>query len=716
MKRPSIAIGKKPASPERVRAEVSKASASWLQERRGTKAAPAKRRHRALDQAAKEAKALATAHAKRKREAEREARELEKLLTRIGYLSRRSAREAEAMLRVQVSWKRSSEPKVTSVCPRKLYSRLHPEISARTVGAMTRSRIAADGFKNVVLRKIPRGYGRKAERTRPYRDGEAADLARYIIREEALETGIASVFSNIIGIDGEPTLAESEELRIDVQRCARIVGFWDALEAFEAEADPDGNVYSHLIMAMPHELSPEGRSKALEDICFRLDALNLPFVAALHRPDDNGDVRNFHAHIIMAPRPFAVEGPFAWSFEAGKATELNLPAGIGWLRQQTAEAFNHALALEKNPLRYSGLSQAQRGVPSTGELHDGPALTARKRKAQEDKAERDRLVRGMAAHVASGLRHQTDLGARIDAQAARQLAHVPAPVSEASSPLEKLRRKFPDPAKLQGLSVADFIDFTAADRAADKWFGPALGLVFELRRGSGSGLARDRNGEPELVKEALAPEYLPLLDAPELPDIVQEALQEAHRHIVAERERELRVRREKERVRKERMRWLRGAPVLLFDDRGKLLPQYQRHFPPEVLELEGIREAMRECHDAAEKQQRATTASLTLEAEEESPSFRARESEPAAPGAIANKPNAAVEPPEDHTHAVDQATNRPPEERLGGDNAGDDAPRAAEADDHRQGAAGDNKAREDAEWLRILEANQERMRNSRGGR
>ena len=171
-----MSIGGRPASADQVRADVSAASAAWLRDRRGEKTASTKRRHRARSEAEKEAKALATAQAKKNRQAEREARELERLLARIGYLSRRSAREAESMLRVRVSWKPSAEPKVTSVCPRALYSRLHPEISSRTTAAMTRSRIAADGFKNIVLRKIPRGYGRKVEGTRPYRHGEAADL------------------------------------------------------------------------------------------------------------------------------------------------------------------------------------------------------------------------------------------------------------------------------------------------------------------------------------------------------------------------------------------------------------------------------------------------------------------------------------------------------------------------------------------------------------
>jgi hypothetical protein len=604
MKRPSMSIAGRPVSKGELRAAVSAASAAWLKSQRGAKPKADKRKHRALTKEERETKAQATAQAKMQRKAEREARELERLLARIGYLSRRSAREAEAMLRVRVNWKRSAEPKVRSVCPRSLYSRLHPEISARTVKAMTRSRIAGDGFKNIVLRKILRGYGRKGAGTREYRGGEAADLVRYMLREAGLEEGIVNSFSNIIETEGEHALYETETFSVDDRRCAQIVGFWNALEAFEAEADGDGNVYSHLILAMPHELSPEGRSRALEDFCFRLDAIHLPFVAALHRPDPEGDVRNFHAHIIVAPRPFAVEGPFAWSFEAGKATEFNLPAGIGWLREQAAQAFNHALGRENNPLRYSGLSQARRGVPATGETHDGPAATARKRKAEKDLEERERLAGGLAAHVGRAAKRQTELGAMIDSVASRkQPVHAAAPAPQVPSALAELRGRFPDPLKLRGLSALDFMSFTAADRAADDWYGPAFNLAAELRRAS-TDFVRDRDGQPDLVEERLKPEYRSLLHAPALPDIVEQAVAEAHRRVVREQDREARITREKKRIRKDRMRWLRGTPVLLFDERLRVLPQYRELFPPEVIELDGIRDAMFECHIAATVEQK----------------------------------------------------------------------------------------------------------------
>ncbi|MFC7535922.1 MobA/MobL family protein [Sphingomonas sp. GCM10030256] len=608
MKRPSMTIRGRPVTPQQVQSAVSKASTAWLSDCRPKKAAKRKRPHRALTQKEKDAKALATAAAKKTRDDEREARELDRLLARIGYLSRRSQQEAEAMLRVRVSWKSSAQPKVTAICPRNLYSRISPEVAERTKAALApRSRIAADGFKNIVLRKNPRGYGRKEQGTRAYQHGEAADLARYILREDALEVGIVNRFSNILEFDGPNALYETDSFSVDDRRCAQIVAFWNALEAFEAKADADGNVYSHLILAMPHELSPEGRANALEDLCFRLDALHLPFVASLHKPDPEGDIRNFHAHIIMSPRPFAIEGPFAWSFEAGKATELNLRAGYDWLREQAAAAFNQALEREGNALRYSGTSQAKRGVPSTGETHDGPAKTARKRQHEEDEAERKRLIDQLAAHVSAVMDRQTSLGVQI--QQALQPPVPSGPQPAISPALTALREKYPDPLKLSGLSALDFTTFTYADHASDDWFGPAYNLAAELRRGNWE-LVRDNGGQPELAIEELE-DYRGLLEATALPDIVDEALREAHRRMVAEREWVRRVRRDKERIRKETVTWLRGAPVLLFDRDANVLPEFRGRFPKHVMALDGVRHAMVDCHIAALELLRRPAAAAT---------------------------------------------------------------------------------------------------------
>ena len=76
MKRPALTISGRAVSPSELRNEVKEASLAWLRDNREAKATK-KRRHRALSEADREAKAQATAAAKKKRADERDARELD---------------------------------------------------------------------------------------------------------------------------------------------------------------------------------------------------------------------------------------------------------------------------------------------------------------------------------------------------------------------------------------------------------------------------------------------------------------------------------------------------------------------------------------------------------------------------------------------------------------------------------------------------------------
>lgn len=581
-----MSVGCRAVGADDLRAAVAEAATGWLRERRGPRPEKPKRAHRALTDDEREAKAQRTEEAKRRRKEEREAKELENLLVRVGYLSRRSAREAERMLRVRVSWRKSAEPKITSVCPHALYARWRPEITARAKPVRT-SRVSADGFKNIVLKRIPRGFGRKAKGTREYKMGEAGDLARYILRPEAAEQDTQAWFTNVVDVDGPNAVDATDRFDVTDRQCAQVLAFWKALEAFEAEADPDGNVFAHLILAMPHELSPEGRSRALEDLCLRIEALNLPYVAGLHRPDENGDSRNFHAHIMMATRPFRIEGPFAWSFEAAKATEFNLGAGIRWLREQAAAAFNAELHQEGLDLRYSGLSQARRGVPATGETHAGPAVTARRRKHEAEEEERRRLAEKIAAFLADAVRRAITAGEKIN-----ELAAVPA---LAATGLQALCEKFPNPLELKRLSMMDLLPLSEAEMATDDWFGPALELRLELQRRPQE-LVIERDGLPAINPATLDRRYAALLNAPALPDIVQDQLEFEYRQLVRQRQERKKRQSECDRIRRERLKFLKGAPIAVFDIGANVLPQHRHLFPPAVMAMRGVREAMMECH------------------------------------------------------------------------------------------------------------------------
>ncbi len=76
---------------------------------------------------------------------------------------------------------------------------------------------------------------------------------------------------------------------------------WNAAEF--AEKRKDARVAREFEIALPHELSPEGRLKAAR--AFAHDLANRYGAAvdfAIHSPGEQGDIRNYHAHVLMTTR------------------------------------------------------------------------------------------------------------------------------------------------------------------------------------------------------------------------------------------------------------------------------------------------------------------------------------------------------------------------------------------------------------------------------
>ncbi|MEA1843847.1 Ti-type conjugative transfer relaxase TraA [Agrobacterium tumefaciens] len=82
---------------------------------------------------------------------------------------------------------------------------------------------------------------------------------------------------------------------------------WNASEF--AEKRKDARVAREFEIALPHELSPEGRLKAAR--AFAQDLANRYGAAvdfAIHSPSEHGDIRNYHAHVLMTTRQVGIAG------------------------------------------------------------------------------------------------------------------------------------------------------------------------------------------------------------------------------------------------------------------------------------------------------------------------------------------------------------------------------------------------------------------------
>lgn len=191
--------------------------------------------------------------------------------------------------------------------------------------------------------KSPRIRAREAK----WKDGEFQDKIVYIERVDALEEVQGNLISNM-----------------GAEQAERI-GCADRIEEIERLSRKDASVYVHSILALPAELSPEGRAKLLNDLCSNLARMRLPFAAALHKPDPKNDQRNFHAHILVSLRPFErLEDK--WEFAATKSTWLSTPGGLKLQRRVIARAFNKALEAERATARWTHRSRAADGLAPGG--------------------------------------------------------------------------------------------------------------------------------------------------------------------------------------------------------------------------------------------------------------------------------------------------------------------------------------------------------------
>jgi hypothetical protein len=194
--------------------------------------------------------------------------------------------------------------------------------------------------------------------------GEFAAKIGYIYREGACEEVSASFLSNM-GDDQAGAVG-----------CARVV------EDIEGMARDNGGVYKHVVIALPHQLTPEERLALLQEIVRPLRELGLPFCAAPHKPDPNGDRRNFHAHILHSLRPMTRTGPNQWTFAESKLTWFDCREGMILQRRLLAAAFNRALERAGHEARWTSKSRAARGLSSPGNTKKGPERTRAEREAQ----------------------------------------------------------------------------------------------------------------------------------------------------------------------------------------------------------------------------------------------------------------------------------------------------------------------------------------------
>jgi hypothetical protein len=167
---------------------------------------------------------------------------------------------------------------------------------------------------------------------------------------------------------------------------------WNAVEA--AEVRGDARLAYEIKVALPHELRlEEGIELASAYAAFLRDRYGQAVDLTIHKPDEHGDTRNRHAHLMITPRALEADG-FAKKKIREITDKVKGPQEIEAWRQGWQDFANWALERAGHAARIDVRSYKRQGLEREGEIHLGPAASAMERRGiQTDKGDLNRGIK-----------------------------------------------------------------------------------------------------------------------------------------------------------------------------------------------------------------------------------------------------------------------------------------------------------------------------------
>jgi ATP-dependent exoDNAse (exonuclease V) alpha subunit len=149
---------------------------------------------------------------------------------------------------------------------------------------------------------------------------------------------------------------------------------WNAAE--EADKRKDSVPAREVLVALPHELTDLQRRELVEEFA-RESFVKHGMVAdiAIHRPGEEGDNRNHHAHILLTTRNVGPDG-FAAKNPDWTKREFVVDVRREWAEVQNKYLERHAPGVAK----VSEKTLAERGIDREPTQHKGPDVTAMERR------------------------------------------------------------------------------------------------------------------------------------------------------------------------------------------------------------------------------------------------------------------------------------------------------------------------------------------------
>lgn len=288
---------------------------------------------------------------------------------------------------------------------------------------------------SVQVKSLSRGKGDSATAAAAYRAGLDLDDPSGTRHNYSRKTGVLSV--DMLAPTDAPAWA------LDPHQV------WAKVE--EHETRKNARVAREVLIALPHELTPEQRRDLARDIGQLLvDRYNVAAQVALHAPDKGGDGRNYHAHILITPRVVGADG-----FGDSAARVLDeYVAGANELkaiRAAIGERMNKALAVagvdarvDHRSLHKQKMSAVEKGdfkaavaLDRPATRHEGKEVTqARRRGTRLQKAERNDRVRDASASRVTAHAERFE-ALKTQAAAEGRLVHVDEQALHAQALLER---------------------------------------------------------------------------------------------------------------------------------------------------------------------------------------------------------------------------------------------------------------------------------------
>jgi len=139
-----------------------------------------------------------------------------------------------------------------------------------------------------------------------------------------------------------------------------------------------------MIIQSMHELPPEEQWAMLLRYCDQVfGSQDLPYSVCLHAPPEQGDQRNWHAHIVFSYRPMVRTEEAEWQIGRAIRTDLDCPEQWTRMRFLLSEELNRTAEMHGIDKRYTHLSYAAAGLDYIPQEHLGAGLTEKVRRGEK---------------------------------------------------------------------------------------------------------------------------------------------------------------------------------------------------------------------------------------------------------------------------------------------------------------------------------------------